>query len=237
MFSTRLDRPEEKEQILPSVYLLAIRGALLPPTLEAARAIHNETAGAPPNVAAARALGDLSHMVYVPVDRPKLGAGEFLILDLWNSLNGLNQFFANPQVQEQGGRIFRSRDPVVWAPAEGFSTYHFPAPSSKTDRIVAIVRGTVNSRPEARTSHNAIVAKQVNKSRMAGNMSHEAYFRLAPPETPEALEFFAVDVWMSITGMNNYYQDPEFQRGFRELFIAPPTTSTWSHPTGEWVEW
>jgi quinol monooxygenase YgiN len=176
-------------------------------------------------------------MVYVPTDRPKSGAGEFLILDLWNSMNGLNQFFANPQVQEQGGRIFRSRDPVVWAPAEGFNTYHYPAPSNKMERIVAIVRGMVSSRTEARKRHNAMIAKQVNKSRMSGNMSHEAYFKLAPPGTPETLEFFAVDVWMSTSGMNSYYQDPEFQRSFHELFTTPPTTSTWSHPTGEWVEW
>jgi len=232
-----LDQSEQLEQTLPTVYLLAIRGNLLPPTIEAAQTIHNETAGAPANVTAARALGDLSHMVYVPTDRPKSGAGEFLILDLWNSMNGLNQFFANPQVQEQGGRIFRSRDPVVWAPAEGFNTYHYPAPSDKTERIVAIVRGIVSSRAEARKRHNAILAKQVNKSRMAGNMSHEAYFKLAPPGTPDTLEFFAVDVWMSASGMNSYYLDPEFQRSFHELFTAPPTTSTWSHPTGEWVEW
>src|SRR6476619_4672460 len=84
-------------------YLLAIRGTLAPSTLEAARNIHNETAGAPPSVAAARSLGDLSHMVYVPANGPGTGASEFLILDVWNSRDGLNQFFANPHVQEQAG--------------------------------------------------------------------------------------------------------------------------------------
>src|SRR5205823_11841342 len=83
-------------------YLLSIRGTLSPPTLEAARKVHNETAGAPQNVAAARSLGDLSHMVYVPLGggEPEAGAGEFLIMDIWNSMDGLNQFFANKQVQE-----------------------------------------------------------------------------------------------------------------------------------------
>jgi quinol monooxygenase YgiN len=232
-----LDQSKEIEQTLPTVYLLTIRGTLLPPTVEAARNIHNETAGAPPSVAAAKALGDLSHMVYVPTDRPKLGAGELLFLDLWNSMNGLNQFFANPQVQEQGGRIFRTRDPVVWVPAEGFNTYHLPAPANKTDRTVAIVRGMVRSRAEARRQHNSILAKQVNKSRMAGNMSHDAYFKLAPPGTPETLELLAIDVWMNTAEMNNYYQDPQFQRSFQELFTTPPATSAWNHPTGEWVEW
>lgn len=232
-----MNRPQVEEQTLPTVYLLAIRGTLAPSTVEAARNIHNETAGAPANVAAARAMGDLSHMVYVPTDRPTSGAAEFLILDLWNSLNGLNQFFANPQVQEQGGRIFQSRDPVVWAPAEGFNSYHYPAPYSKTDRIVAIFRGMVHSREEAQAHHNMISASQVNKARMAGNISHEAYFKLAPPGTPETLEFFGVDVWMNAQEMGNYYQDPEYKKGFQALFTSPPVTSTWKHPAGDWVEW
>ena len=91
-------------------YLLSIRGTLAPPTLEAARKIYNETAGAPQNIAAARSLGDLSHMVYVPLGGEQMGADEFLIMDIWNSMDGLGQFFANKQVQEQGGMdLFRAR--------------------------------------------------------------------------------------------------------------------------------
>src|SRR4051794_30501702 len=181
-----------------SPYLLAIRGTLAPPTLEAARAIHNQTAGAPANVEAARALGDLSHMVYVPLEGQanREGAGEFLILDLWNSLEGLNRFFENPHVQEQAGQIFTARDPVVWAPTSDLLSYHFPAPYGKNERIVSVVRGQMRSREEAGAAHNAIVAGQVNKARKAGSLSHEAFFRLAPPNTADALEFFAVDVWM-----------------------------------------
>lgn len=227
--------PETKGSM--SLYLLTIRGTLAPATLESARTIHNETAGAPASVAAAQSLGDLSHMVYVPANGHAGGAREFLILDVWNNPDGLNQFFANPQVQEQAGLIFSTRDPVVWLPADGFLSYHLPAPYGKNERIVAVVRGRVRSRSEAQAAHNAIVAAQINKARRAGDVSHQAYFRLAPPETPEALEFFAVDVWMSAAGMGEYYEDPEFLRGAQELFAAPPSTSVWTHPAGDWVEW
>jgi hypothetical protein len=220
-----------------SLYLLAIRGTLAPSTIEAARTIHNETAGAPPSVAAARSLGDLSHMVYVPANQPGAGVSEFLILDVWNSRDGLNQFFANPQVQEQAGLIFSTRDPVVWAPADGFLSYHLPTPHGKNERIVSVVRAMVRSRDAAQAIHNPLVASQINKARMAGAVSHQAYFRLAPPEAPEALEFFAVDVWMSAAGMSEFYEDPEFTRGFQDLFAAPPSTSVWTHPAGDWVEW
>jgi hypothetical protein len=220
-----------------SLYLLAIRGTLAPATVEAARRIHNETAGAPPSVAAARSLGDLSHMVYVPANEPGAATSEFLILDVWNSADGLNQFFANPQVQEQAGRIFSTRDPVVWAAADGFLSYHLPTPYGQNERIVAVVRGTVGSRDAAQAIHNSLVASQIKKARMAGAVSHQAYFRLASPEAPEALEFFAVDVWMRAAEMRAFYEDPEFLGGFQDLFVAPPATSVWTHPAGDWVEW
>ena len=74
-----------------SLYLLSIRGTLAPATLEEARQVHNQTAGNPAGVAAAKSLGDVSHMVYVPVPHnghaPAKGAGEFLILDLWRSID------------------------------------------------------------------------------------------------------------------------------------------------------
>ena len=93
-----------------TLYLLTIRGTLSSATLEAARKVHNQTAGAPPNIAAAQSLGDVSHMVYVPMEHDghakTKGAGEFLIMDLWSSMEGLNTFFADPHVQEGGAAIF-----------------------------------------------------------------------------------------------------------------------------------
>ena len=218
-------------------YLLSIRGQLAAPTLEEARVVHNATAGGSANIAAARSLGDVSHMVYVPADQAGDAAGEFLILDLWNSLEGLNQFFANPQVQEGGGKIFTQRDPVVWAPAPGFLGYHLPAPHGCNDRTVAVVRGPVQSVEHAQRIHNAFAASQVNKARMAGNLSHEAYLRLAAPGTPEALEFFAVDTWMDAEGMASHYADPGFGGALQELFAGPPAFSIWRHPAGIWAVW
>ena len=94
-----------------AVYLLTIRGKLKSPTLEAARATHNATAGNPQGVAAARSLGDLSHMTYVPLGGSSNGgAGDFLILDLWNNIEGLNKFFADPQVHEGGNMIHEQWD-------------------------------------------------------------------------------------------------------------------------------
>jgi len=219
------------------VYLLSIQGKLSPKSLEAARKIHNETAGAPANVAAARELSDLSHMVYVPLGHNGQDAGDFLILDQWTNLEGLNNFFSNVHVQEQAALIFSARDPVVWQPAADLNSYHFPTPYGKNKRYVGIVRGMVASRQTAQKLHNDLTAKMLNRARIAGNVSHEAYFRLVQPGQPESLEFFAVDVWNDEAGMNAHYNDADFMAGFSTMFTARPDSSIWVQPAGDWVEW
>jgi len=224
-----------------TLYLLTIRGTLAPDTLEAACKIHNMTAGDPGGVAAAKSLGDVSHMVYVPMPHDghakTKGAGEFLIMDLWYSMEGLNTFFADKQVQEGGAMIFSERDPVVWAPAEGFVSFHIPAPFGSNDRIIAVVRGTVNSVAEAKKLHNTAMTKTIGKARKSGMLSHQPYFRMAAPGSPEALEYFSVDVWMSGEGMGDYYGDQEFLESFNHFFTAEAADSVWVHPEGDWVEW
>ncbi|HEX9840849.1 MAG TPA: hypothetical protein VGA72_15980 [Anaerolineales bacterium] len=224
-----------------TLYLLTIRGKLAPDTLEEARKIHNQTAGDPAGVAAAKSLGDVSHMVYVPMPHDghakAKGAGEFLIMDLWYSMEGLNTFFADKQVQEGGAMIFSERDPVVWAPAADFTSFHIPAPFGNNDRIVAIVRGTVNSVAEAKKLHNTAMTKTISKARKLGMLSHEAYFRMAAPGSPEALEFLGVDVWMSSEGLGDFYGDEDFLAGFNHLFTGEAADSVWVHPKGDWIEW
>jgi hypothetical protein len=224
-----------------TLYLLTIRGTLSPDTLEAARKVHNQTAGDPAGVAAAKSLGDVSHMVFVPMQHnghaKTEGAGEFLIMDLWYSVEGLNTFFADKQVQQGGAAIFSERDPVVWAPAEGFTSFHIPAPSGSNDRIIAIVRGTVNSKEEAKTLHDTAMTKTISKARKLGILSHDAYFRMAAPGSPEALEFLGVDVWMNGEGLGDFYGDEDFLAGFNHIFTGEAADSVWVHPKGDWVEW
>jgi quinol monooxygenase YgiN len=226
----------DTSQPLP-FYLLTVRGTLAAETLDDAQTMHNETAGAEESIAAARSLGDLSHMIYLPLEPAESGAGEVLFIDQWSSAEGLNQFFANPQVQEQAGQLFTEREATVWTHAEGFYAYHLSTPYGQNDRFVAMLRGTVPSREEAMALHNQIVASNMNAAHLAGDLSHEVFFMLTPPGTPESLEFLAVDVWNNVEGMNAYYQNPAFASGVQQLFTTAPTISVWTQTTGEWVEW
>src|SRR5688572_2749367 len=122
------------------IFLLVIRGNLAPPTLEASREVHNATAGNDQGVAAARALGDLSHNVFTSLTPPKSGAGELLIMDLWNDLAGFEKFFSDPQVKQGGGMIFTGRDSGTWTRAADIRSFAIPTPRAKTDRYVGLVR-------------------------------------------------------------------------------------------------
>ena len=119
---------------------LAIRGTLKTAVLEEARTIHNQTAGNPAGVAAARALGDLSHNVFVPLGDAHDVASELLILDLWNNVEGLGKFFSDPQVQAGGDMIFAKRDPVVWQ-AAGARGFVLPTPAGRAQRFVGCFAG------------------------------------------------------------------------------------------------
>ena len=218
-----------------TIYLLTIRGTLAPSTLEGARTIHNETAGADDNVAAARALGDLSHLVYINAGDE--AAGELLIMDLWNSAQGLGSFFQNPQVQEQGGRIFKTRDPVVWAPASEFFGFHILPPSGRNERFVGLIRGTVRSREAAREALDSAQLKGINRARRLGQIAHESYFRAARPGEPDTLEFLGVDIWSDGAGMKEFYSSMDHAGPVMQLFTAPPDASIWKQPAGRWVEW
>ncbi len=220
------------------IFLLTIRGALKPETWEDSRTTHNMTAGNPEGVAAARALGDLSHNVYVPLDDIDGDASEFLIMDLWNSHEGFHKFFSDPQVQGGGAMIFDGapqRD--LWSKAGDLFTYNLPVPAGREPCCVGLVRGTARSREDAQAGFNRMASSTINAARMEGIVSHEVFFALPQPGQPPSLEILGVDVWMDAGGMGRFYSDPEHLAPLRSVFSEPPSTSVWTRPAGDWVVW
>lgn len=217
-----------------TVFLLTIRGALKPPSLEQARPVHNMTAGNPEGVAAARSLGDLSHNVYRPVGEDT--AHEILILDRWTSVQGLGQFFADPQVQEGGNMIFESRDPVVWAPTGGFGC-HLPAPSDRKERYVGMLRAPINDAGKTRAAFDKANRENLNRARLHGQIADATYFRVPLPDQPADPEVLALSLWHDLDGMNAFYRNTDALAYIGDLVASAPTTSIWTPAEGEWVEW
>jgi hypothetical protein len=220
--------------------LLCIRGTLADGSdRAAARTSHNATAGNPEGVAAAKALGDLSHKVFVSADEAGAMAGakadELLILDVWQTPEAISKFFASPAVSQGGAKLFKARDPVVFMPAVGALSFTLPAPMAKRDRYVGILRGTVKSPELAISTFKREVGATLNPARQLGQLSHELYVKLAPPNADGSVEILGVDVWCDLEGMGKHYG--AHMKGLMPAFVGQPTASIWKAPEGEWVEW
>jgi hypothetical protein len=190
-------------------------------------------------VAAARALGDYSHKVYTPAlvggDMAGAAPDELLILDVWEKPEGIQQFFSDEQVRQGGAKLFSKRDPVVFMPAEGAYAFNLPAPMGKNERFVGLLRATVKSPQQAMDLFRATNAPLTNLARQRGQLSHQLYFKLAPPAADGSAELLGVDVWTSLEGMGQHYQ--EHMAPLMPAFLGRPSTSIWSQPAGEWTEW
>jgi len=218
---------------------LTVRGKYVAQSLEACRVIHNETAGSAPGIAAARALGDLSHKVYAPLPSPQSSAkdGEVLFFDWWQDPKGLMDFFANENVQMQGTKLFTSRDASVWMPAKGSFSYQLPAAAGKNERYVGMIRGQIKSPEAAIETFRAVDIKAQRSARARGLLSHEVFIKLSPPGTDAPLELLGVDVWCDGKGMGEHYSDPAEMAGLAGVFVGAPDATTWQQAAGPWSEW
>jgi hypothetical protein len=224
---------------MDSAVVLTVRGTLVPTSLEAARQIHNESAGSQPGIAAARALGDLSHSVYAPWARTGQSStptGELLFVDRWDNPKGILEFFSNPHVQGQAGQLFSARDATVWMAAQGAFSYHLPAPASKPERYVGVIRANIQSAEQAIEIFAAVDRKAQRDARRRGMLSHELFIKLAAPGETAPLELLGLDLWCDAAGMNEHYSDPHMS-GLRGAFAGPPQASTWEQASGIWSEW
>jgi hypothetical protein len=220
--------------------LLTVRGTPLPKTLEEMRVTHNATAGSAPGIAAARALGDLSHMVYTPVPAGPSStpaSNELLFLDVWVHPKGIMDFFANEDVVQQGTKLFTSREANIWMPAEGSYSYSLPAVRGKTDRYVGMVRGPISSPDEAVDVFRTADVRGQQDARRRGLLSHQIFIKLAAPGDAQPLELLGVDVWNDLAGMNEHYGDAKHMSALGKAFSGAPQPSRWEQAPGQWSEW
>jgi len=208
---------------------LTVRGALASAcaALEAARTLHNATAGSPQGIEMARSLGDLSHVVYVP----RTATAELLFLDVWCDADGIAKLFANPAVQKSGGELFASRDAAIWMPARAAFGYHLPGEG----RYLGMIRGPIASPEKAIELFAAADARALRAARLRGIVSHELFIRVgAPGDAPELL---GLDVWSSEAGMMEHYADQTHLQAIAPAFSGRPDATTWERAPGAWSEW
>lgn len=99
-------------------YITTVRGRLRSSDPDEAMRLHNEIVdrlrprGEP--------LGGVGHHTFVDPSDPQ----SFLAVDDWSTVEGLQQFMADPSVQAEIGRLFDGPpDVTVWAAREGWRAY------------------------------------------------------------------------------------------------------------------
>ena len=219
--------------------LLTVRGKMLPNSLEEMRVLHNRTAGSAPGIAAARSLGDLSHLVYSPFASPLSNAkpGELLFLDVWQSPKGIMDFFSNEQVIQSGTKLFSARDATIWMRAEGSFSYTLPAARGKSDRIVGMLRGPIGSPEKAIDIFRSVDIDAQRDARRRGLLSHEIFIKLSAPGDTSPPELLGMDVWSDRAGMAEHYGDATHMKALGSAFTGAPEPSAWEPAAGEWSEW
>ncbi len=212
---------------------LTVRGTAIR-TGDDMRKVHNETAGSPQGIAAARALGDLSHKVYSPLGgdaKPE----ELLFLDVWIEAAGIQKFFAHPDVAAQGAQLFKNKDATVWMPARGSYSFTLPAPRDKHERYVGMLRGPIGSPEQAIEIFREVDRARVADVRKLGLISHELFIKLGPPGAP--LELLGLDIWSDRAGMEAHYSDRTHMAALGKVFTGPGSASIWQQAAGAWSEW
>lgn len=217
---------------------LTVRGKHRARDLEGARKLHNEIAGTPQSIAAARALSDLTHNVFVPLEDAPTSppSNELLFLDVWEDPKGIMDFFASKDVQKGGEALFSSRDATVWMPARGAFGFDLPAPSRRADRLIGMVRGPIGSPEKAIEVFRKETQKRVHEARKLGQMSHQLYVKIAPPGDRGPLELLGIDVWFDAKGMGEHYQALDMG-ALAPAFTGAPDATVWTAAPGEWAEW
>lgn len=219
-----------------TVYTVFIRGQLKN-DLATSKMIHDNFAGG--GKAQAQALCDQGHYVFLNLLPPPDGGAPppsdaALVIDLWNDLNGLQQFIQSPDVQSFLGMLYTAPPEVtITVHPDGFTEWGMLDPINQGMPLFAFsIRDTFKSSTVAQEAidHNS-VANQAKASAMAaGDVAHRTY--LVQSNTRQ---FQAIDLWNNLSGPSAVYGDPNFQAAFGAIFSAPPMIE--GYTATDWVQW
>jgi hypothetical protein len=91
-------------------------------------------------------------------------------------------------------------------------------------KYVVTVHGTLKDNPDKiGPIHNEIITKLSPLSKSMGSIGHQTYLN-----TQNGKEFFSVDTWDNIEGIQKLYSDPALGTEFAKMFEGQPDVMVWS---------
>ena len=99
-------------------FYTTVRATLKDKDPEQAKAAHNAVVDK--LLGKTQAAGGLSHLAYANPQDP----AEFLAMDTWQSLEGMQEAFGDPETQAAIGGLFEEMPEIkVWMPREGWTSF------------------------------------------------------------------------------------------------------------------
>ena len=212
-------------------YAVLVRGELFTTDLDEAQTLHDMLASG--GEEAAKEAGDFGHDALLGTDILGTTPNEFLGLDRWNDLAGLEAFYADPAFQEAFGMLFAAPPTVeVFAhQPEWHGWGSLTAGDPHDPYFFVVVRGRLADEPAAsQAKHDAVAAGGEMDAKALGDVAHVVFTGVA-----DSREFLAIDVWSASDGIAALYGDPAFQEAFATLFEAPPSLGVYQSTS--WHQW
>lgn len=175
----------------------------------------------------ARSRGDVAHKTAIGLQDPQ----EFLAVDLWKSLDGMQEHFADPDFAGQLVGVFEGPPEITtWTAPKGWSNWGTLDP--QPNHYLVVVQGTLVSDDLAtnRDAHNAVADGGKETAMGLGDYAHLVHL---DPENPRS--FMAIDLWSDLNGLQQFFGATEVQEAFGSLFEAPPTITI--YVTTEYHQW
>lgn len=98
-------------------------------------------------------------------------------------------------------------------------------------KYIVSVHGTLKADPqELKKIHDSDAAEAEPIAKALGNVSHNPYLN---PQNPR--EFFDIDVWDNMEGLQKFFNDPVMGEKFAKLFESRPEVSIYEDKG--WYHW
>lgn len=91
-------------------------------------------------------------------------------------------------------------------------------------KYIVTVRGTLKDAGKAQSVHDATIAAVSPIGKSLGSTSHQTFLNAQNPK-----EFFAIDVWDNMEGIQKMYSDPNLATEFGKLFEGMPEVTVWGN--------
>jgi hypothetical protein len=214
-------------------WIVLVRGALATTDMAAAKKSHDAIAKG--GETAAKAAGDTAHDVLLGTKMLGTTENQFLGLDQWNNLTGMQKFYSDPTFAKEFAKLFSGTPPTpetfVMQP-----TWHswgsMKSGDSHTPYYFVVARGKLkeSDAAKAKKAHDAVASGGETVVKAAGDVAHIVFTGLADPR-----QFLAIDIWKDSSKLAGVYSDPNFVKGFASLFEGTPSVAVYK--STDWHQW